>query len=62
VSTASIIIHDNNGNQIKKYELTDRGQGKIDIQNGEVGAGIFLYTLLLDGSVLDVKRMILTKN
>jgi trimeric autotransporter adhesin len=61
-STASIVIHDNSGNQIKKYDITERGQGKIDIQNGEFGSGIFLYTLLLDGSVLDVKRMILTKN
>jgi trimeric autotransporter adhesin len=62
VFSASIIIHDYNGTQIKKYEVSQRGQGKIEVQNGEVGSGIFLYTLLLDGSVLDVKRMILTKN
>lgn len=62
VFSASIIIHDYNGNQIKKYEITQKGQGKIEIQNTEVGSGIFLYTLLLDGNVLDMKRMILTKD
>ena len=62
VFSASIVIHDYNGNQVKKYEITQKGQGKIDIQNSDIGSGIFLYTLLLDGTVLDVKRMILTKN
>ncbi|MBS1553584.1 MAG: tail fiber domain-containing protein [Bacteroidetes bacterium] len=62
VFSASIVVHDYNGNQVKKYEITQKGQGKIEIQNSEVGSGIFLYTLLLDGTVLDVKRMVLTKN
>lgn len=62
VFSASIVIHDYNGNQVKKYEITQKGQGKIDIQNSDIGSGIFLYSLLLDGTVLDVKRMILTRN
>lgn len=62
IELASIIVHDLNGHQIKKFDIQERGKGKIEIQNGEIGNGIFLFTLLLDNSALETRKMILTGN
>lgn len=61
VSTASIYIYDMNGTQLKCYPISKRQEGSIIIQGSELNAGMYLYTLIADGKVIDTKRMILTK-
>lgn len=46
--------------QLKSIELHQRGEGSITINGGEFNAGMYLYTLITEGQVLDTKRMILT--
>jgi len=50
-----------NGVQLKSYPATERGKGNVIIQGSELIAGMYLYTLIADGKVIDTKRMILTK-
>lgn len=59
VNTASIIIFDLQGKQIKKYDLQQKGQGNIIIQAGELYAGMFIYSLVIDGKEVNSKKMIL---
>lgn len=61
VNSASVIIFDLQGKQIKKFDLQQRGQGSILVQAGELYAGMFVYTLVVDGKEIASKKMILTK-
>lgn len=61
VTSAAIVMHDFNGNQIKSYEIRQKGEGKLEIQNGELNTGLFLYTLVLDGIAFSTKRMVIIK-
>ena len=61
VQTANIYIYDMNGSQIEQIALTERGEASITVNGGQLSAGMFLYSLIADGKVIDTKRMILTK-
>jgi hypothetical protein len=60
VNNASIYIYNLNGDQLKSYIITERGKGNIIIQGSEFTAGMYLYALIVEGKVIDTKRMILT--
>ena len=61
VQTANLYIYDMNGSQIQQITLTERGDSSITVNGGELNAGMYLYSLIADGKVIDTKRMILTK-
>ena len=61
VSEASIYIFDLNGAQKGVYSLTEKGNGTLTIKGGTFTAGMYLYSLVADGQLIDTKRMILTK-
>ncbi len=60
ITKASIYIYDLQGKQIKAIDLNDRGNGSIVIYGSELNAGMYIYTLIADGQVIDTKQMILT--
>jgi hypothetical protein len=60
-NSARLIIHDMQGAEIKSYNITAKGAGNIIIQGAELQAGMYMYTLLIDNTIVDTKRMILTK-
>lgn len=60
-SNAQICIYDLNGRQINSYALADRGNGQLVISANEYEVGMYLYSLIVDGQIIDTKRMILTK-
>lgn len=61
VQTANIYIYDMNGSQIEQIALAERGEASITVNGGQLSAGMYLYSLIADGKVIDTKRMILTK-
>ncbi len=61
INDASIFIYDMNGVQLRSYPVVERGKANIVIRGNEFDAGMYLYTLIADGKVIDTKRMILTK-
>jgi hypothetical protein len=61
VRKASIHVYNMNGLELKKYELTMRGQGSLEISSQELHPGLYLYTLIVDGQEADTKRMVLTE-
>ena len=60
VSSAFIYIYNMNGVQLKSIELRQKGTGNIILNGGEFNPGMYLYSLIADGQVIDTKRMILT--
>lgn len=61
ITKAVIYIYDMNGTQLQQIPLTERGKSSITVNGGELNAGMYLYSLIADGKVIDTKRMILTK-
>lgn len=61
VTSAMLYIYDLNGKQIAEYPVIERGDTSIVIEGRSLEAGMYLYSLIADGNVIDTKRMILTK-
>lgn len=60
VEIAELLVHDINGVEVMKVIIPERGHGKKVIRASELKSGIYLYSILLDGKLLDSKRMVLT--
>ena len=61
VSSAVLYIYDMNGHQINSINIAERGEVSITIEGNSLDAGLYMYSLITDGAVIDTKRMILTK-
>jgi hypothetical protein len=59
--SASMMIFDLQGKLIKNIPVTNFGNGSVTINGNELAAGMFVYTLVVDGNIIDTKRMILTE-
>ena len=61
VSIAYLCIYDLQGRQLKQITLSKRGNNSEIIIGSEFTPGIYLYTLIVDGQPIDVKKMVLTE-
>ena len=59
-TSASIFIYDMTGAQLKEYKVSTR-ENKLTIKGSEFKAGMYIYSLIVDGQLIDTKRMTLTK-
>ncbi len=59
--TATLLVLDMNGKQLKSYELTQRGSGNVVIYGNDLRAGMYLYALMANNKLVDTKRMVLTE-
>ena len=58
---ASIHVYDMNGTEIVAFQVDAIGKGELTIDGGALRAGMYLYSLIADGQLIDTKQMILTK-
>ena len=58
---ATIVFYDNYGNQIKQVQLSQTGNGTLNITPDNLTNGIYSYSLIVNGNVIDTKRMVLQK-
>ncbi len=62
VTNAKICIYNLTGKQLQCYELsTNNGENAIEVRASSLQAGMYLYSLLVDGKLIDTKRMVLTE-
>ena len=59
---ATIAIYDLNGLQIKEYHIYHQGKNTVTISAGEFKPGMYMYSLMVDGKLIDTKRMVITSN
>ncbi len=59
--SATLYIYDMSGVQLRSYPIIQMGESSIIINANDLTAGMYLYSLIADGQVIDTKRMILTK-
>jgi len=58
---ATIFIYDLNGEMLERISVQGRGTGvSIKLDGGKLSSGIYFYSLVVDGTIIGVKRMILT--
>jgi len=58
---AFMAFYDAYGNEIKKVTINETGAGKIEVNAHNVAAGIYTYSLLVNGKVVDTKKMMKNK-
>jgi len=58
---ATMHFTDWQGRNLKTINLQDAGHGTISISAKELAAGTYAYTLVVDGKIVDTKKMILTR-
>jgi len=61
VKQANIFIYDLSGKQIQSLPVTERGETDITVYASGLSAGMFVYTLVVDGQVKVTRRMIVSE-
>ena len=59
--SATMRFTDWQGRNLKTIQLQDAGEGTISISAKELAAGTYAYTLIMNGNIIDTKKMILTR-
>src|SRR5690606_23024338 len=60
--SATLSVYNLEGRQLKTISVKDRGEVILKISGNELQPGMYLYSLIVDGEIVDTKRMILTGN
>ena len=58
---AQIVIADKNGKTLKQINISGGGKGIINVNVAELSAGIYYYSLIIDGRMINSKQMVLAK-
>lgn len=53
----SIVIYDFQSTRIKSYTHLAQGAGEITVQGNEIPSGIYYYALLINGRIVEKKRI-----
>jgi len=61
VQKASILIFNMQGTLLKSYDNLLSNNGELTINGGELEAGMYMYSLIVEGKEIDTKKMILSK-
>jgi trimeric autotransporter adhesin len=61
VRDAKLYIYDMQGKPLTNFEVKERGNSSVRIEGGTLASGLYLYALVADGNVVDIKKMILTE-
>jgi outer membrane murein-binding lipoprotein Lpp len=59
---ASMLITDINGQLIKRVSLQKSGKGELTLRTGSLGAGKYIYTLVVDGKQVESRKMVVKSN
>jgi hypothetical protein len=58
---AVISFYNNKGNMIKEVEITEKGQGTLEVNADNLSSDMYSYSLVVDGKLIDTKKMVKTR-
>jgi hypothetical protein len=58
VKQAQILVYDNMGMLVKKFDIKRTGEGNVTFYSNNSGIGIYSYSIVADGKLIDTKKMI----
>ena len=53
-----MLFYNNDGKLIQSVELTQRGQGQLNVFAQDLTSGMYSYTLVVDGRIFATKKMV----
>ncbi len=59
-TNAQVIFYDELGNQLKNFAVSETGAGQLNINSANLALGTYSYSLIINGKVVDTKKMIKT--
>ena len=59
--TGSLKITDDSGNIIKTISLNANAKGSVNVDCSSLSAGTYFYSLIINGKIIDTKKMMVTK-
>ena len=59
--TATILIYDLSGKQVKSIPVNERGKTDITVYASDLTAGMYIYSLVVDGQVKVTRRMMVSE-
>lgn len=57
-TSAQILFYDSNGKLIKTVDINKKGKGQMYVFANDLSSGTYSYTLVVDGKIIDTKKMI----
>jgi uncharacterized repeat protein (TIGR02543 family) len=60
-TNAKIVLYNFTGSIVKEYILSGKGKSTLNVDMGNLSAGIYSYALFVNGSKVGVKKLLLTK-
>jgi hypothetical protein len=60
VDHASLVIYDPEGKNVLVVAQLPPGAGKISVQPGQLSPGIYTYALIVNGRMIDRRKMVIT--
>lgn len=61
VQKAFIYVYDLQGKKVEQVDITARGKQNIQLTSANLADGMYLYSLIADGKVIETRRMIVEK-
>lgn len=61
INSAIITLYDLSGKELKRIAIKTKGKGSFVISGDTLPAGVYMYTLIIDGQKIDTKRITLMK-
>jgi trimeric autotransporter adhesin len=61
IREAKLYVYDLQGKPLNSFEIKERGNPSIRIEGGTLSSGMYLYALIADNKIIDIKKMILTE-
>jgi hypothetical protein len=58
IKKAQVVFHNADGKLINSLMITERGRGSLNVYADDLSSGVYSYTLIADGKVIDTKRMV----
>ena len=58
IEKAQLIFFNSNGQVIQTVDIKTRGKGKVNVFASDLSSGLYHYTLVADGKVVDSKKMV----
>ncbi len=58
VTNAMLVINDVRGNKIREIAISNRGEGIVQIADGDLSVGTYFYSLILDGQKSESKILV----
>jgi trimeric autotransporter adhesin len=61
INSASLFVYDLSGKQIASFPIKEKGTASMTITSEKLAAGMYIYSIVADGKLVDSKRMIVAE-